>query len=187
MVCKAYSTWGHKTTFRWRYETVCFFNTPTQPPEVFCKKRCSQKFRNIHKKTPVLESLFNNVTALQVWNFVKKRLQHRCFPVNNAKFLRTPILKKICWLGVINRSNPYLTYEIRFEVDTEEWLIAPFCWNKSWQTETSTSHMVINTLITWLYFPAFYCHVSVKQNCHEKILRRILRVQLHIYIHAPDV
>ena len=29
-------------------------------------------------------------------NFIKKRLQHRCFPVNIAKFLRTPILKNIC-------------------------------------------------------------------------------------------
>ena len=29
-------------------------------------------------------------------NFIKIRLQHRCFPVNFAKFLRTPILKNIC-------------------------------------------------------------------------------------------
>ena len=29
-----------------------------QPPEVFCKKRCSWKFHKIHRKTPVLESLF---------------------------------------------------------------------------------------------------------------------------------
>ena len=27
-----------------------------QPPEVFCKNRCSQKFRIIHSKTPVLEA-----------------------------------------------------------------------------------------------------------------------------------
>ena len=27
-------------------------------PEVFCKKRCSQKFRKIHKKTPVPQPLF---------------------------------------------------------------------------------------------------------------------------------
>ena len=26
-------------------------------------------------------------------NFIKKRLQHRCFPVNTANFLRTPILQ----------------------------------------------------------------------------------------------
>ena len=29
-----------------------------QPPEVFCKKRCSQKFHKIHRKTPVPESPF---------------------------------------------------------------------------------------------------------------------------------
>ena len=43
--------------------------------EVFCKK-----FRKIHRKTPVPRP----VTLL------KKRLLHRCFPVNFAKFLRTP-------------------------------------------------------------------------------------------------
>ena len=32
-------------------------------------------------------------------NFIKKRLQQRCFLVNIAKFLRTPILENICeWL-----------------------------------------------------------------------------------------
>ena len=29
-------------------------------------------------------------------NFIKKKLQHRCFSVNIAEFLRTPILKNIC-------------------------------------------------------------------------------------------
>ena len=27
-----------------------------QPPDVFCKKRCSEKFCKIHSKTPVPES-----------------------------------------------------------------------------------------------------------------------------------
>ena len=49
-----------------------------QPPQVFCKKRCPQKFRKIHRKTPVPE---------------KQRLWHRCFPVNFAKFPRTPLLQ----------------------------------------------------------------------------------------------
>ena len=34
--------------------------------------------------------------GLQSCNFVKKRLRHRCFPVNIAKFLRKPILKNLC-------------------------------------------------------------------------------------------
>ena len=28
--------------------------------------------------------------------FIKKRLQHNCFPLDIAKFLRTPISKNIC-------------------------------------------------------------------------------------------
>ena len=33
---------------------------------------------------------------LRACNFIKKRIQHRCFPLIIAKFLRTPILKNIC-------------------------------------------------------------------------------------------
>ena len=48
---------------------------------------------NIHRKTSVLESLFSKVVSLEAWNFIKKKLQHRCFPVNIAKFLRKFYLK----------------------------------------------------------------------------------------------
>ena len=37
-----------------------------------------------------------NMQAFKLGVFIKKRLQHRCFPVSIAKFLRTPILKNIC-------------------------------------------------------------------------------------------
>ena len=37
-------------------------------------------------------AVFNKVAV------ISKRLQHRCFPVNIGKFLRTPILKNICEL-----------------------------------------------------------------------------------------
>ena len=39
----------------------------------------------------VLESLFNKVAGLKACNFIKKKLQHRCFPVNlvlGATFLQ---------------------------------------------------------------------------------------------------
>ena len=39
---------------------------------------------------PVLKSIFNKVTGSQACNFIKKRLQHRCFPDKFSKFLRTP-------------------------------------------------------------------------------------------------
>ena len=37
-------------------------------------------------------------------NFIQKRLQHRCFPVNLAKILRTPVLKNICERLVLDTS-----------------------------------------------------------------------------------
>ena len=36
----------------------------------------------------MLESFLNNVADLQACNFINKRLQHRCFPINNVKFLK---------------------------------------------------------------------------------------------------
>ena len=59
-------------------------------PEVFCEKgvlKSPAVFTGKH----VLESLFKKVESLQACNFIKKRLQRRCFPVNVAKFLWTPI------------------------------------------------------------------------------------------------
>ena len=37
-------------------------------------------------KQPALEQLFNKVAGLKTWNFIKKRVQHRCFPVNIGVF-----------------------------------------------------------------------------------------------------
>ena len=39
-----------------------------QLPEVFCKKRCSEKFRKIHRKTHVPEPLFKKETLAQVFS-----------------------------------------------------------------------------------------------------------------------
>ena len=75
----------------------------TQPPEVFYKKSCSSKFGNIHRKITVLEPL-NKVADSQPYKFTEKGLQHRCFPVYIANFLRTSILKNIQErLPLINR------------------------------------------------------------------------------------
>ena len=52
-----------------------------------------KSFANFTGKTPVLESLFKKVTDPQACNFIKKRFQHRCFPVKYAKFLRAPFYR----------------------------------------------------------------------------------------------
>ena len=48
---------------------------------------------NIYRSTPLLESLFSKVASLETYKFVKKRLQHRCFPVIIANFARKFYLK----------------------------------------------------------------------------------------------
>ena len=55
-----------------------------------------------HNKTPVLKSLLHKAAGRKPCNFVKKRLQHRYFSVNIAKFLKTPILKNICVQLLLN-------------------------------------------------------------------------------------
>ena len=60
--------------------------------EIISNNNTSNQYKYKSHESPVLESLFNKVAG-------QKRLQHRCFPVKLAKFLRTPILKNICgWL-----------------------------------------------------------------------------------------
>ena len=57
------------------------------------------KFRNIHRKTPVLESLYNKVAGLQACKFTKKRLQQNYFAINIAKFLITAFfVEHLRWL-----------------------------------------------------------------------------------------
>ena len=52
-----------------------------RPPEVFREKQCSLKFHKIHRKI-LVSSIFSNKAA-------GLRLQHRCFPENFAKLMRT--------------------------------------------------------------------------------------------------
>ena len=66
-------------------------NKQKQLPEVFCKKRFSKKFRKILRKT--LQALFFNKVVGRPATLLKKRLWHRCFTVNFAKFLRGPLLQ----------------------------------------------------------------------------------------------
>ena len=63
-------------------------------------------FRSSHRRCSVKRGIFKNFanftgkqlcwSLLQACNFIKNKLQHWCFPVKFAKFLRTSILKNIC-------------------------------------------------------------------------------------------
>ena len=62
-------------------------------------RRCSVKkgvlrnFANFTGKHLCQSLFFNKAEGLRPASLLKKRLWHRCFPVNVAKFLRTPFLQ----------------------------------------------------------------------------------------------
>ena len=66
---------------------------------MFYKIGVLKTFYKIHKITSVPESLF--VAGLQAGTLLRKRLRHRCFPVNFATVLRTPILYNISELPIL--------------------------------------------------------------------------------------
>ena len=82
------SEYYNKLIYEKDYLLIC----EKQPKEVLCKKRCSWKFRKIHRKTPVPATL------------LKKRLWHWCFPVNFAKCLTTPVAAS----DILNRGHKIL-------------------------------------------------------------------------------
>ena len=60
--------------------------------EVFCKKGVLENFVKFTGKHLYQSLSFNKVAGLRSATLLKKRLWHRCFPVNFSKFLRTPFL-----------------------------------------------------------------------------------------------
>ena len=111
----------------------------------------------------VLESLFNKVGGFQGCNFIKKRLQSRCFPVNVAKFLRTATL---FWR---NSANDYFCAEHKksFTLISKENLCLIFSFKY-------TTAALNRKLLSYFVFSAH----KVAENLQPKI---ILTYQLFIY------
>ena len=64
-----------------------------QPPEVSCKNCVLRNFAKFTGKHLRQSLFFNKVAGFSPATLFKKRLSNRCFPVNFAKFLKTPILQ----------------------------------------------------------------------------------------------
>ena len=72
-----------------------------QPQEVFCKKAVLENFAKFTGKHLYQTIFFNKLADRrpEACNSIKKRIWHRCFPVNFVKLLRTLFsLEKLWWL-----------------------------------------------------------------------------------------
>ena len=85
-------------------------------PEVFCKKGVLKNFAKFTGKHLCQSLFFNKVAGLRPVTLLKKRLWHRCFAMNFAKFLRTPFGTEHLWwlllmLSLITLISRNLTME----------------------------------------------------------------------------
>ena len=62
-------------------------------PEVFFKKGVLRNFAELTGKHLCQRLFFNKVVGLKPATLLKKRLWHKCFPVNFANFLKTTFLE----------------------------------------------------------------------------------------------
>ena len=63
------------------------------------KKGVFKNFVKLTGKHPCQNLFLNKVAGVRAATLLKKRLWHKCFPVNFAKFLKTPFLKNTSgWL-----------------------------------------------------------------------------------------
>ena len=68
-------------------------------PYLFCINQKSTKFRKFTGMYPCCSLFLNKVEGLRSATLLKKRHQHRCFPMNFANFLRKPYFKEhLQWL-----------------------------------------------------------------------------------------
>ena len=86
----------------WDFRSSC--------PEVFCKKGVLKKFSKLTEKHLCQSFYFNKVAVLRPATLLKKRLWHRYFPVNFAKFLRTSIFKEHFWWLLLKFQSWYERY-----------------------------------------------------------------------------
>ena len=84
------------------------------------RKRVLRNFAKFTGKYLCQSLFFNKVAGLRLATLLKKRLWHRYFPVNFAKFLWTPFLQNICGRVLLNPAHEL------FEVELYSKSISPF-------------------------------------------------------------
>ena len=129
--------------------------------------RCSWKFRKVHRKTPVSVSFF-----LRPVTWLKKRLWHRCFPRNFAKFLRTlSPTEHLRWLLL------FLTMPKKYCM----WMNSNFTGNQSWN-KSKHFHLFLILMLKKSGF--FNVKFILFMNNFYKYIFRSSRLQMFFKISA---
>ena len=106
-------------------------NSRRSRPEVFCKKVVLKNFPKFTVK---------HLWSLRPATLLKKRLQHRCFPVNFEKFLRTPFCTEHFWWLLLQFLCYHIDYESNHQTQSQD-IVCKF-----YQTDSEASHQWCNVI-----------------------------------------
>ena len=84
---------GEKQNYKMGISVTLFGEFTSNRREVFCKNGVLKNFSKFTGKHLCQRLFFNQVAGWSAATLLKKGFWHRCFPVNFAKFLRTPFLQ----------------------------------------------------------------------------------------------
>ena len=143
--------------------------------------------------------VFNKVVGLNRCSFIKKRLWHRCFPVNFAKFQRTPFLKNISGRlllqVVLTHSNTTLSQEKIYQTLKIPYRPATICWSSRRLKDVFKTCLTIFS-VTIFRLPrrledvlktSWKCFEDISQNVLKTSWRRLGRRNLLRWRHLQDV
>ena len=100
LVTKFAKAWNRLHVFM-----IHFITSRSSRPDVFCNKGVSRNFTKFTGKHLCQSPYLNKVAAANLW---KKRLWHKCFPVNFVKFPTAPFLQNTSGrllLSIISLNN----------------------------------------------------------------------------------
>ena len=125
------------------YLFSCFFHIRIRSsrPEVFYKKGVLKNFSKLTRKHLRRSLFLNKIAGLRLLILLKKRLWHKCFPVNFVKYLRIPIFIEHLWWLLLQNNKHYLDRFI--PMNSRELLI------KQWDVKSSDSSLTLSWRIGW--------------------------------------
>ena len=118
-------------------------------PEVLCKKGILKNFAKFTEKQLCQSFFFNKAAGLRSVTLLKKRLWHKCFSVNFAKFLGTPFFTEfftehLRWLLLLlfpmNQTNIKILFPF-LQQQMKRWSTLFF-----WEEESWCSHLPIQNI-----------------------------------------
>ena len=119
--------------------------------------------RSSHRRCFIKKAVLKNFAIFTGKLLFKKRLEHWCFPLNIAKFLRTPILKNICyWFFKTDTEHRWAAASVWTLLLSSDGLLTGY---EQLRPQSTLSNKIELCLKTWL---CYYIHFF---NIYLNVLR----------------